>query len=634
LISLQRFLREVDAVIDDPEIPKVGVNPVGSAMACWRVWAPKANRVELILGGGESVQRFGMEPEPRGYFACRTPMPQTGQRYAYSLDGDTPRPDPCSRWQPEGIRGASAVLFPEDFAWDEGTWKGIERKNLVFYELHVGTFTPEGTFDAIIPRIRDLIELGITAIELMPVSQFPGRRSWGYDGVFPFAVQNTYGGPKGLKQLIEECHRLGMAVFLDVIYNHFGPDGNVFPTFGDYLTEKYKTDWGAAINFDDRDSDSVRAVMVENARSWIRDFHFDGLRLDATDRIFDRSPRHILADIAEGVRIEAGGLGRSIHLFAETDLNDAPRYLRPIERGGYQLDGQWNDDFHHAAHVALTGETNGYYIDFAAFPTALAKAYARVFVNDGNYSPFRGRRHGAPAVEFSGDRFVAFTQNHDQVGNRLKGDRLSTLVGPSKLRLAAGILMLAPRIPLIFMGEEYGETNPFPYFCDFESPELIEAVRKGRKAEFAHFEWSEEPLDPEDPATRDMAVLSWSWTKPVRAGLRRLYRDLIRLRRQSQALRDFRHARTRVLDGESSRGVLEVVRGGSLPEASPELRIYFNLTGEERALPPDLNIGAPAFRSESAEYGASGQRTSSPSWLAPDEFVIFGNLSEEVTGLR
>jgi maltooligosyltrehalose trehalohydrolase len=614
-------------VIDDPEIPNVGMIPLDPATACWRVWAPKAERVELVLGRGGSARWVPMEAEPRGFFACRTSFPEPGQRYAFSLDRNAPRPDPCSRWQPDGIRGESAVVFPERFAWDERGWKGIERRDLIFYELHVGTFTPEGTFEAIIPRVRDLLDLGITAIELMPVAQFPGRRSWGYDAVFPFAVQNTYGGPEGLKQLIEACHRQGMAVFLDVIYNHFGPDGNVFPAFGDYLTETFKTDWGAGINYDDRGCDSVRAVMIENARSWIRDYHFDGLRLDATDRIFDRSPRHILADIAEAVRIEAGRLGRPVHVFAETDLNDAPRYLRPIERGGYQLEGQWNDDFHHAAHVALTGETSGYFIDFADAPAALAKTYARIFVNDGNYSPFRGRRHGTPAVEFSGDRFVAFTQNHDQVGNRLKGDRLSTLVAPSALRLAAGILMLAPRLPLLFMGEEYGEPNPFPFFCDFESPELIEAVRKGRKAEFVHFNWAEEPPDPEAPATRDMAVLSWSWTDPDRSGLRRLYRDLIRFRRQSPTLRDFRHARTRVLDGEASRGVLEVVRGGVAPEPLPELRIYFNLSAEERVLPADLVGGVPAFRSESGGYGSSRRDPkAAPNRLAPHEFLILGDL--------
>lgn len=614
-------------MIDDPEIPKVGVIPLDARTACWRVWAPKAERVELVLGGDESGRRLAMEAEPRGYFARRAPLPEPGRRYAYALDGGPPRPDPCSRWQPDGIGGSSAVWFPDRFAWDEGGWKGIAREDLVFYELHVGTFTPEGTFEAVIPRVRDLLDLGITAIELMPVAQFPGRRSWGYDGVFPFAVQDSYGGPEGLHRLVEACHRLGMAVFLDVIYNHFGPDGNIFPEFGDYLTDKYKTDWGPAINYDGRGCDSIRAVMVENARSWIRDYRVDGLRLDAADQIYDRGPRHILADVAEAVRIEAGRLGRTVHVFAETDLNDAPRFLRPIERGGYQLDGHWNDDFHHAAHVVLTGETNGYYVDFADGPAALAKAYERVFVNDGNFSPFRGRRHGTPAVEFPGDRFVAFTQNHDQVGNRLESDRYAASLPPPAVRLAAGILLLAPRLPLLFMGQEYGESNPFPFFCDFQSPELIEAVRRGRQAEFAHFGWEEEPPDPVAQATRDLAVLSWSWGDPTRAGLRRLYRDLLLLRRRSPSLRDFRHARARLLDGDGSRGVLEVVREGIAPEPAPELRIYFNLTGEDRTLPDRLGAGAPSFRSEVDAYGAPARRPDAPpARLAPHEFAIVGDL--------
>jgi maltooligosyltrehalose trehalohydrolase len=614
-------------MIDDPEVPRVGVIPLDARTACWRVWAPRAERVDLVLGMGDAARRAPMPAEGRGYFACRTSMPELGSRYAFALDGGPPLPDPCSRWQPDGIDAPSAVWFPERWTWDEGGWTGVDRRDLVFYELHVGTFTPEGTFDAVIPRLGDLVVLGITALELMPVGQFPGTRSWGYDGVFPFAPQNGYGGPEGLHRLVQACHRLGMAVVLDVVYNHFGPEGNVFPRFGPYLTEKSRTDWGAAINYDDRGCDSVRAVMVENARGWVRDYHIDGLRLDAADQVFDRGPRHILADIGEAVRVEADRLGRRVHLFAETDLNDAHRFLRPIDRGGYQLDGYWNDDFHHAAHVVLTGETGGYYADFAAGPAALAKAYERVFVNDGNFSGFRGRRHGAAAVEFPGDRFVAFTQNHDQVGNRLRSDRLAATLPASALRLAAGILLLAPRLPLIFMGEEYGETRPFPFFCDFETSELIEAVRAGRKAEFAHFHWDQEPPDPLSASTRDAAVLCWAWHEPSRAGLRRLYRDLIRLRRESPTLRDFRHARARLLDEDGAPGILEVLRGGVAPDLTPPLRIVFNLRGEDRDLPADLAIEPPAFRSEVGAYGAMGLAEDMPDTrLRPHEFWICGDL--------
>ena len=597
-------------MIDDPEVPPVGIIPLDDRSARWRVWAPKAERVELVLAVGGKVLRIPMEPEPRGYHAADSEMPETGQRYAYALDGGPPLPDPCSRWQPDGINSPSAVWFPSRFDRDEGDWKGVERHDLVFYELHVGTFTPEGTFEAIIPRLPDLLDLGITAIELMPVGQFPGTRSWGYDGVHPFAPQHSYGGPEGLHRLIEACHRAGMAIVLDVIYNHFGPEGNVFPRFGNYLTETYKTDWGAALNFDARGCDAVRAMVLENARMWIRDYRLDGLRLDAADQIYDRSPTPILAEVAEVVHAEAAKLGRRAQVFAENDMNDARRFLAEPDRGGFGLDGQWNDDFHHAVHVVLTGETNGYYTDFAAGPEALAKTYSEVFVNNGNYSPFRDRRHGAPATGFPGDRFLAFTQNHDQVGNRLKSDRYAASLPPSAVRLAAGLLLLAPRVPLLFMGEEYGETNPFPFFSDFQTTELIETVRKGRAAEFAHFGWQEEPPDPMDPSTRDAAILGWSWDDPVRAGLRRLYRDLLRIRRETAALRDFGRPLVGIQDG-----VLNVVRG--------DLRISFNLGRDARELPE----GSPVFRSEVERYGATTRRPPYAS-LDAHEFVIYGRLAD------
>ena len=612
-------------MIDDPEIPQVGVTQLDGETAHWRVWAPKARAVELVVDAG----RLAMEEEGRGFFGVTTALPSPGTRYAFALDGNPPRPDPCSRWQPEGVSKSSAVFFPERLIWDEGGWKGVERADLVIYELHVGTFTPEGTFDAIIPRLGDLLELGITAIELMPVAQFPGENSWGYDGVHPFAVQNSYGGPEGLKRLIEACHRTGLAVLLDAIYNHFGPEGNDFPTFGHYLTEKYKTDWGPALNFDDKGCDPVRAMVLDNVRMWIRDYRFDGLRLDAADQIYDRSPRHILGEIAEVAHSEGRTLGRPIHIFAETDQNDAPRYLRPVDRGGYGLDGHWTDDFHHAAHAALTGESDGYYRDFADGPASLAKTLSSVFVNDGRYSPFRERRHGAPATEFPGDRFVAFTQNHDQVGNRAKSDRYAASLTPAAVRLAAGILLLAPRLPLLFMGEEYGETNPFPFFSDFQDPHLIEAVREGRKKEFAYFGWDVEVPDPFAASTRDSAVLSWSWSDPARLGLRQLYRDLLKLRREVPALRDFRHPRVRLLDDLGAPSVLEMVRSA---ESGQTLTIDFNLGAEPRVLPEDLVPGPPSFRSEIEDYGASSHLgKTNPMQLAPREFAIFGDLAADPT---
>ena len=612
-------------MIDDPELPPVGVIPTDAATATWRVWAPKAKAVELVLGRGKSARRLPMVAEPRGYHAATAPAPEAGDRYAYALDGGDPLPDPASRRQPDGVHAPSAVHFPGETAWDEGGWKGIERRDLVIYELHVGTFTPEGTFDAIHPRIADLIDLGVTAIELMPVAAFPGERSWGYDGVLPFAVQENYGGPDGLKRLVEACHRAGLAVILDVIYNHFGPEGNVFPSFGDYLTEKYRTDWGPALNFDGSGCDAVRAMVLDNIRMWVGEYRLDGLRLDAADQIYDRSPNPILAEVAEVAHREGARLGRPVHVFAETDLNDAPRFLRPEDRGGYGLDGHWTDDFHHAAHACLTGEANGYYLDFADGPEALARVFSAVFVNNGRYSPFRNRRHGADASEFSGDRFVAFTQNHDQVGNRARSDRYAASLPPAAVRLAAGILLLAPRLPLLFMGQEYGETNPFPFFSDFSDPKLVEAVREGRKKEFAYFGWDGEVADPFDPATRDSAVLSWAWTDPVRAGIRRLYRDLLRLRRELPILRDFRHPSVRLIGEGKSQRILEVVRRN---EANESLAIYFNLGPKAKGLPEDVAAGSPSFRSEVADYGAEGKAIqTNPTRLGPWEFAVFGPIA-------
>ncbi len=603
-------------MLHDPLAPDVGVIPMDDATAVWRVWASQAKRVDLILDPGGRAERVALQAEPHGYFSIQRPRPEVGLRYAYSLDDGPNLPDPASRWQPDGVNEPSAVYFPADFAWDEGSWAGIRRSDLVIYELHIGSFTPEGTFAAIIPRLDALLELGITAIELMPVAQFPGVRSWGYDGVLPFAVQNSYGGPEALQELIAACHRKGMAVFLDVIYNHFGPEGNVSVSFGDYLTDKYKTDWGSAVNYDARGCDSVRSSAIQNVRMWVADYHVDGLRFDAADQIYDRGPRHILAELAGSAHEAATVLNRPCHVFAETDLNDAPRFLHSIDRGGYAFDGHWNDDFHHALHVVLTGETNGYYMDFAAGPLALAKVINAGFVNNGNFSEFRGRRHGASADEFPGDRLLAFTQNHDQVGNRLKSDRYAASLPASAVRLAAGVLLLSPRLPLLFMGEEYGETNPFPFFCDFQSPDLIDAVRKGRKAEFAYFGWQDEVPDPFDPSTRGSAVLSWSWTDPVRAGLRRLYHDLLRLRREIPSLHAFAPAHARLLDGTT---LMDLTRGAS-PDA---LTILFNLGSTAQTLPDPFRGLEPLFRSESPAFGASVE-TSDPGQIAPFEFLIFG----------
>lgn len=438
-----------------------GVLPDGGQYR-WNVWAPRASRVELVLLEGASrtvvSMRGGQQP---GWFTCATDPVPAGQRYLFRLDGERERPDPASRWQPDGVHAASAVWLANAFTWTDGAWPGVSLPELVLYELHVGTFTPAGTFDAVIPRLPQLRSLGITAIELMPVGQFPGVRGWGYDGTYWFAVHESYGGPSGLQRLVDACHAQGLAVILDVIYNHFGPEGNYLGEFGPCFTARHATPWGDAVNYDDEGCQGMRSLVLDNARQWFRDFHLDGLRLDAVHAIHDDSQPHILAEIRRVAWEEEQRAGRPLHVIAESNLNDV-RLLDPPAEGGYGLSAQWNDDFHHCVHTLLTGERNGYYVDFANPPRQLVKSLNDVFVYDGAFSPYHQRPHGRPVGGHGGERFVVSIQTHDQVGNRALGERLSALVDPSALRLAACLLLLAPHLPLLFMGEEYGEDQPFP----------------------------------------------------------------------------------------------------------------------------------------------------------------------------
>lgn len=464
----------------------------------FRVWAPKASSVSLVITG--EPQPFPMNAEGRGYFSTLIRDLEPGRRYHYLLSGDRLRPDPVSRYQPEGVHGPSEIIDPSEFEWKDRDWKGIPLEEMIIYEIHTGTFTPEGSFKAIIPFLDYLKnELGVTAIELMPVAQFPGERNWGYDGVYLYAPQNSYGGPEGLKSLINECHRKGLAVILDVVYNHLGPEGNYLGDYGPYFTDRYKTPWGPAINFDAPESDEVRKFIIDNALYWITEFHIDGLRIDAIHGIFDFSARHILDEIREAVHLQAKRLERQVILIAESDLNDV-RVIDPPRRGGYGLDAQWNDDFHHCLHTLLTGEQSGYYEDFGDL-SQLVKALRDGFVYRGQYSPYRRRRHGNSSRHLPPTKFIVFSQNHDQIGNRAEGDRLSTLVPFEALKLAAGMVLLSPNIPLLFMGEEYGEEAPFQYFVSHSDPELIEAVRKGRREEFAAFQWEGKIPDPQDETT-------------------------------------------------------------------------------------------------------------------------------------
>jgi maltooligosyltrehalose trehalohydrolase len=593
---------------------RCGALSLGGGRVLWRVWAPRAKQVELVLVDGSQRRAIPMKPDGEGYFSHTGHGIPEGQRYAYRLNGGEQRQDPCSLWQPDGVPGPSAVVRTEDFRWTDRDWAGVPREDLVVYELHVGTFTPEGTFESIIPRLGGLRELGVTAIELMPVAQFPGARNWGYDGVLPYAAQNTYGGPHGLQKLVDAAHREGVGVILDVVYNHMGPEANYLHEFGPYFTDKYKTPWGAAMNFDDRDSDAVRDWVVDNARTWLEEFHLDGLRLDAVHAIYDMGALHILREIKEAALEVAGRAGAPKHVIAESDLND-PRVVLPFDRGGHGLDAQWSDDFHHAVHALLTGENRGYYSDFGK-PEHLAKVMKTPFLYAGERSPHRGRRHGAPPpADLCGDRFVVCIQNHDQVGNRARGDRFGTLLAdPAKQRLAASLLLLAPHVPMLFMGEEYGETRPFPFFCSFRGEDLKQAVRDGRKKEFADFLTGDEQIpDPNAAETFESAKLSWAWPEgTVHAGLRKLYGDLLSARQLWSAMKDFSRRETQHVGG-----VLELVRGGTL-------RAYFNLRDEPTNLPAGAaGDGVPIFSSEASRYGGPRRDVKGVRELLPYECVVF-----------
>ena len=512
---------------------RLGATPLGDGRCRFVVWAPRTSRVDVELDDG---RRAGsLEACERGYHAAVLEGVGPGARYRYRLDGGDPMPDPASAWQPAGVRGASAVLDPGSFAWTDRGWVGVELSDLVIYELHVGTFSAEGTLDGIVQHLDELRDLGVTAVEPMPIAQFPGHRNWGYDGVFPFAVQDTYGGPEGFARFVDACHARGLAVILDVVDNHLGPEGNVLPSFGPYVTDRYRTPWGPAVNVDGWGSDEVRRFFIENALRWLEDFHVDGLRLDAINGIVDATAIPFLAELTASVAALEARLGRRLLVTAESGLNDR-RVVAPREAFGLGIHAQWNDDFHHAWHALLTGERAGYYADVGSLED-VRQAYADGFVLDGRYSEFRGRRFGAPSTDVPAERFVVFMQDHDQVGNRPGSRRLATLVGFEVLKLAAGALLLSPFVPLLFMGEEYGETRPFPYFTSHTDPSVIASVREGRRREFASFGWEEEPVDPQDPATLEAAKLDRSVRHHGRhRALWELHRELLALRRAHPAL--------------------------------------------------------------------------------------------------
>jgi maltooligosyltrehalose trehalohydrolase len=512
----------------------IGITFESSGTASIRLWAPQAKAVTLLRGTGETVGP--LQQQPYGFWELSTNKLREGDTYQFQLDHKTIVPDPASLDQPEGVHGPSRARAVENFSWTDASWVNPSLGEYIFYEIHTGTFSAAGTFEGIEEKLPYLRELGITAIEIMPVAQFPGDRNWGYDGVFPFAVQASYGGAESLQKLVDACHAQGIAVVLDVVYNHFGPEGNYLPAIGQYFTDKYKTPWGDAVNFDDAGSDAVRSYFMENVLMWFRDFHIDSLRMDAVHAIRDLSPKHILREIREHVDELMAQTGRKHHLIVELDLNDT-RFIDPLERQGYGMHAQWVDEFHHALRVTAGQPTTGYYTDFKGI-THLAKSYRDAYVYDGIYSEHRQRSFGVKTDGHPSDRFVVFSQNHDQVGNRMLGERTSSLVSFEMLKVLAGSTLLSPFLPLLFMGEEYAETNPFVYFVSHGDKELIDAVRAGRKAEFTAFHNEGEAPDPQAMETFQQSKLDWSRLQdPRHKTMFTFYQALIATRKRSAALR-------------------------------------------------------------------------------------------------
>ncbi|MBI2182932.1 MAG: malto-oligosyltrehalose trehalohydrolase [Deltaproteobacteria bacterium] len=533
--------------------PPIGARLLDNNRCLFRVWAPAASSVDVIVVA-PTQRSVLLAHSADGYFSAEVENIPNGSLYHYRLNDEKDRPDPASRFQPQGVHGPSQVVDPA-FPWEDAHWLGLPLQSYILYELHVGTLTSEGTFDAIVPHLPELKDLGITAIELMPVAQFPGSRNWGYDGVQPFAVQNSYGGPQGLKRLVNACHKVGLSVVLDVVYNHLGPEGNYLADFGPYFTDRYKTPWGPALNFDGPESDHVRRYFIDNALYWINEFHFDALRLDAVHAILDHSPYTFLEQLADEVHSQAKTLNRQVFLFPESAANDS-RLVRARELGGYGLDAQWNDDFHHALRGVLTGERSGYYVDYGEF-RQLVKAYREGFVYSGEYSKHRRRRHGTSTQEIPAERFVVFSQNHDQVGNRMLGERLSQLVSFEALKLAASTVILSPFIPLLFMGEQYSEVAPFQYFISHSDPQLVDAVRNGRRHEFSAFSWQGEPPDPQDEATFMRAKLSHQLKREGKfRALWEFYRELLLLRKNLKPLAELSKEQCEVLGFDNQRVLL------------------------------------------------------------------------------
>jgi maltooligosyltrehalose trehalohydrolase len=526
----------------------------------------------------------------------------SGTDYKFSLGGDTPLPDPRSGWQPQGVDGPSRIVDPASFGWADAGFQARPLASAVIYEAHIGTLSDDGTFEGAIAHLDHLVSLGVTHLELMPVAEFSGDRGWGYDGVDLYAPHHAYGGPEGLARLVDAAHSRGIAVILDVVYNHLGPAGNYLARFGRYFSDRYRTPWGDAVNFDGAGSDEVRRFFIDNALMWLRDYHFDALRLDAVHAIFDMSANHFLEQLASEVHTLGGALGRHLSVIAESDLND-PRLIRSLEAGGYGLDAQWSDDFHHALHSVLTGETSGYYADFGTLDD-LATTLVQGYRYAGDYSPFRQRRHGRPSPALDGRRLLGYLQNHDQIGNRAVGERSSALMSPGRLMIGAAVVLTAPFVPMLFQGEEWAASTPFQYFTDHHDQELGAAVSKGRREEFEAFGWDPENVpDPQSVETFERSKLRWDEPSTAEhARLLEFHRRLIELRRAYPDLSDgrleyvgvefdederwlsFTRGRVTVAFNIGESDARVAIDGGAIAVTSAE---DVRLEGDELTLPPD-----------------------------------------------
>lgn len=607
------------------------------------VWAPACKSVELLLAppgsnqfDANSALRIRMERDGLGYHRAVTREAHEGSRYFYRLDEGENRPDPASRFQPHGVHAASQVVDTSRFRWTDQNWEGIPLDKSVFYELHVGTYTLPGTFKALIPHLDRLADLGVTTIELMPLAQFPGSRNWGYDGVFPFAVQNSYGSPGDLQEFVNAAHAKNLAVALDVVYNHLGPEGNYLGEFGPYFTDFYRTPWGAALNFDGKQSDEVRHFFIQSALYWLDQFHIDALRIDAVHSIFDASARPFLAELSDAVTALSQHLQRKIVLIAESDLNDARVVLETGPEGeGLGMHGQWSDDFHHSLHTLLTKERSGYYEDFGTVHH-LAKTISNGWYYDGIYSRHRERRHGNSPRKVKTEQFVVCIQNHDQVGNRALGDRIGSLTDFEGQKLAAGVTLLNSFTPLIFMGEEYGEIAPFQYFTSHGDAALAEAVREGRQAEFSHFGWKGEVPDPQAEATFERSHLNHALAaEEPHPTLWHFYKTLLHFRREH----DFTHARLIDVSESESPATLLVLRGAR----NNLLAALFHFGDVPAMVTAKLPAGtwikridsaAPEWRGHSPlpqELRVNGTNQIS---MQPQSFVVFESADAHVNAQR